>query len=51
MRQVQSLARNAAVRDANKGLLGVSDVDQAVPVAGDGSEPEEWWNAFESSYA
>lgn len=52
--QVQSLAKDVAVRDArrraDRPLPGPTDVETAVAVLGDGNEPQEWWSAFEDGY-
>lgn len=51
LRQVHSLATEAAARDDAQGILGTNDVGRALVVSGDGHEPEEWWDAFESGYS
>lgn len=52
--QLQALARDVAIRDTRRQsdrlLPRVSDVEKAVFVADDGTEPPEWWSAFESGY-
>eukprot|EP00904_Undaria_pinnatifida_P010607 jgi/Undpi1/6677/HiC_scaffold_20.g09156.m1 len=50
-----SLAREVAVRDArrlsDRVIPGVSDVETAVIIVGDGNEPPEWWSSYERGYA
>ncbi|CAM9914628.1 unnamed protein product [Scytosiphon promiscuus] len=54
LQQLQALAKDVAVRDArrksDRQLPRPSDVETALLVLGDGSEPPEWWSAFESGY-
>ncbi|CAN0276779.1 unnamed protein product, partial [Hapterophycus canaliculatus] len=54
LQQLQALAKDVAVRDSrrksDRQLPRPSDVETALLVLGDGSEPPEWWSAFESGY-